>query len=261
MEKIEKIILIGAGNVATQLGEALQRAGISILQVYSRTPQSAKELSSKLGCNYTHVPGEIQPGADLYLFSVSDNALAEVLNRFPHKSALVAHTSGSIPLAVLQQKGFAGGVFYPLQTFSKSIKPDFHQIPFCIEATDESYAKRLKQLADKLSHDVRMINSEQRRAIHIAAVFACNFTNHMFAIADELLEQKGITFDILQPLIEETFNKAKNRKPAQVQTGPAVRNDQQIIQKHLDELDSLPDYQNIYNFISQSIIRKNKSGN
>lgn len=254
MREIEKVVFMGAGNVATQLGLALRDAGIDILQVYSRTEQSAALLARKLGCSYTTRMEDIIQGADLYIFSVADKALAQLVEEFPNKDSFVVHTSGSIGIEVLQKQELRYGVFYPLQTFSKQVTINFRHIPICLEAQDEIHLKLLKKLAAQISKDVRQVTSEQRATLHVAAVFACNFTNHMFAIADDILQQAGLQADILHPLIEETFRKIKNHKPADVQTGPAVREDYQVMERHVEQLGSLPDYQKIYTFISQSII-------
>ena len=259
MERIEKIVLIGAGNVATQLGQTFKEHGRKVVQVYSRTDNSARKLAETLQCDFTTDLSCIYPGADLYLFSVADWALAELAIQFPLTHVCVAHTSGSLPMAVLTKPELKTGVFYPLQTFSKNRTPDFSAIPFCLESNDPDLLASLHDLASLLSHDVRYIDSQQREVIHIAAVFACNFANHLFSIADELLESNNISFDILHPLIRETLEKALVHKPATVQTGPAVRNDRQIIEKHIKNLSTLPGYQIIYNFISQSITEKSKN--
>ena len=258
MERIEKIVFVGAGNVATQLAQAFHEHGRKVVQVYSRSDSSARSLAETLQCDYTTDLSCIYPGANLYLFSVADQALADLVKQFPLTNVAVAHTSGSLPLSVLTKPGLRAGVFYPLQTFSKKRKPDFSAIPFFLESNDPDLLASLHELAGTLSNDVRHIDSAQREIIHIAAVFACNFTNHLFSIADELLESNHISFDILHPLIRETIEKALASKPATVQTGPAVRNDRQIIEKHINTLATLPGYQIIYNFISQSITEKNK---
>ncbi len=258
MDRIEKIVLLGAGNVATHLGAALQKNGRRILQVYSRTAESANTLAGKLEADFTTDLGYIYPGADLYVFSLADKAMEEVLKEFPLKNVFAVHTSGSLPIEILQKAGLQAGVFYPLQTFSKNIQPDFSRIPLCIEALNKDHEQALFQMASDISNDVRYINSQQREIIHIAAVFACNFTNHLFSIAEEILGKKDISFDIMYPLIQETLRKAMQQKPSLVQTGPAIREDEDIMQKHLKQLSTLPDYEKIYNFISQSIIRNSK---
>jgi predicted short-subunit dehydrogenase-like oxidoreductase (DUF2520 family) len=258
MQLIQRIVFIGAGNVATHLSQALQKAGTEIEQVYSRTIGSAELLARKLDCDYTSDLSRISPKADLYIFSVSDGALVQVLNDFPFRDAFAVHTSGSMPIELLAKAGFKGGVFYPLQTFSKIIKPEFSSIPLCLEACNEGFLSRLHVLASTISEDVRYINSEQREIIHLAAVFACNFTNHLYNISHELLSAGNISPDILFPLIDETIRKAKIHHPANVQTGPAMRKDYEIMNKHINRLSALPAYQKIYTFISESIIKNNK---
>jgi len=261
MKSIKTVILIGAGNVATHLGMALKANGIEVLQVFSRTGKPAAALAQKLDCYCTTDIKKILPHADLYIFSVSDNALEEVLNEFDIENAFVVHTSGSLDMNILKGRNLRYGVLYPLQTFSKKVKLSFSNIPLCIEAQDDEHCMLLMKLARKITRKVKHINSVQRETLHIAAVFASNFTNHMFAIADEILQKEEISFELMQPLLEETLRKVKTHKPADVQTGPAVREDHAIMQKHLDKLSVLPAYQKIYNFISQSIIEskgKNK---
>jgi predicted short-subunit dehydrogenase-like oxidoreductase (DUF2520 family) len=258
MELIRRIVIIGAGNVATHLAQALQGAGFEIVQIYSRTLGSAELLARKLDCDYTTEICRITRGADLYIFSVADGALEQLLKEFPFKNVFAVHTSGSLPIEMLDDAGFRSGVFYPLQTFSKIIKPQFGSIPICLEARNEIDLSKLHALASAISNDVRNIDSKQREAIHLAAVFACNFTNHLYSISHELLSSESISPDILFPLIDETIRKAKLHHPANVQTGPAVRKDFEIMKKHLSRLAALPAYQKIYTFISESIIENSK---
>lgn len=253
-DEIRRVVLLGAGRVAGHLGKALQDAGIEVMQVFSRTEKSASDLANRLQCKFTTHIRDVAHGADLYLFAVSDDALAGLIGQFPHDDVFVAHTSGSQPLDVLKREGLAHGVFYPLQTFSREIVPDFSTIPFCIEASTQWHEQRLFHLASALSRNVRKMDSAQREALHIAAVFSCNFTNHLFHIAQRVLQQNDLPFDILLPLIDETVRKIHHQPPGRVQTGPAVREDQTIIGKHLQRLENEPDYRNIYTFITESII-------
>lgn len=258
MLTIEKIVIIGAGNVATHLAKALHAAGKHIVQVYSRTDASARALAKQLSCGHTHRIKDLYPDADLYIFSVPDHALESLLKDFPYRHAFAAHTSGSIPLKMLSDTVYRAGVFYPLQTFSKQVQPDFSSIPICIEACDDKHTMMLEQLGRSISRDVRRISSDQRKTLHVAAVFACNFTNHMLAIASDILNRESVSFDILQPLLQETVRKVKHRPPQEVQTGPAVREDLSTIKAHLEVLSDLPGYQKLYNFISQSIMESTK---
>jgi len=259
MQKIERIVLVGAGNVATHLGKAFESLGRKVVQVYSRTENSAGDLAGTLNCGHTTDIQQIDPSADLYVFSLADNALRSVLDDFPLKGVLAVHTSGSLSIDVFNDYPLAGCVFYPLQTFSKKVETDFSHIPICLEAHNSEHMALLRELATSISQDVREVNSRQREIIHIAAVFACNFTNHMLAIADELLVANDMSLDILHPLIHETTRKALRHKPSQVQTGPAVRNDHQIVSRHIARLSELPDYQKLYTFISESIRKNSKS--
>lgn len=260
-EPIKKIVLIGAGNVAFHLGKALQDAGLVILQVYSRTKRSATELSRRMQCPFITDIRQVTDGADLYLFAVSDDALQPLINQFPHQNALLAHTSGSQSMDVFQKAGGNYGVFYPLQTFSKAIVPDFRTIPFCIEAQNEATEERLFQLASALTGRIYKVDSRQRETLHIAAVFSCNFANHLYHIAQRVLQESDLPFEMLLPLIDETVRKIHHQLPDTVQTGPAIRNDQTIIEKHLKRLEAMPDYRNIYTFMTESIINQKKMSN
>jgi len=258
---IKKITLIGAGNVATHIGVALMNAGKEILQVYSRTSKSASELADKLKCPYTTDLENILPGSDLYIISVADSAISKTVNEFPLDDVLVAHTSGSTDLDVLLKNNLRPAVFYPLQTFSKNVEVNFDQIPLFLETFYEEDMKKLKAFAGEISSKVYSINSQQRLILHISAVFACNFTNHMFYIAEDILNQHQLDFNILKPLIRETVRKAELSGPYKAQTGPAVRNDKSTLKLHSEILSSFGDYQKFYNFISDSIISKHLEKN
>jgi predicted short-subunit dehydrogenase-like oxidoreductase (DUF2520 family) len=258
---IQRIVLIGSGNVATQLGRALKSAGLEIMQVYSRSPEAARALAAELNCDATHRLDSLLPGADLYLVSVADDAISEVAVGFPFSEVLVAHTSGSTPMDVLDVAGNRSGVFYPLQTFSKNVEIDMWQVPLCLEARHEEDLQLLEQLAGMLSHNVQRINSDDRRILHVAAVFACNFTNHMYTLAGDVLHSRGLSFDIMGPLIRETTRKATVSPPLQVQTGPALRHDKKTIDAHNKALEALPHLQKMYNFISQSIQNRHHQNN
>lgn len=245
-------VLVGAGNVATHLGAALQKAGFNITTVYSKTAASAQWLAETLGAAYTTTLNDL-PAADLYLVAVKDDALPEVAQQLKVGSGIVAHTCGSMDMDVLQNTSGSYGVLYPLQTFSKTRAVDISQVPFCIEGCDEETTSKLDFIARSISSNVHFINSEQRRVLHVAAVFACNFTNHMYALAENILQQRHIPFNILLPLIEETAAKVKDHSPHEAQTGPAARGDQGIIQKHIELLKDNETVQAIYKLVSYSI--------
>jgi predicted short-subunit dehydrogenase-like oxidoreductase (DUF2520 family) len=256
MEK--KIAMIGAGNLATRVALELHNQGIEILQVYSRTVTSALTLAKMLGCSYVTRPDKITSEADIYLISVSDMALTDVLKQMNFSNKLIAHTAGSIPMKDLAVFSSNYGVFYPLQTFSKFRDVTFSRIPFCIEANTPENEQVLCDLAATISKDVRLINSEQRKQLHLAAVFASNFTNHMYAVAAELLQEKDIPFDIIRPLIAETASKIKNMTPRAAQTGPAIRKDKNVMSMHTDMLNSNPRLKKLYGQISDSIFEYHK---
>lgn len=253
---MKKIILIGAGNVATHLGLALKKEGYDIIEVWSRDMAHAQELATRLSCEAKDDISCLSSDADLYIFSVVDDALPQLLNAFPHHDKMLVHTAGSLPMSVLENKTKRFGVFYPLQTFSKHKSVDFLNIPIFIEASDPKTLCVLKEMANAISQDVNIATSEQRKYLHIAAVFACNFTNYFYAIGEKILEDNNLSFDYLRPLILETALKAQKYSPATVQTGPAIRKDEKIMDSHLSLLESQPELQKFYQEISRSIIDK-----
>lgn len=251
------IVFIGAGNLATSLAKEMFRRKLQIKQVYSRTEKSASRLANQLDCPWTTSIDEIDPDADWYIFSVKDDALAELISRLKPNNGLWVHTAGSIPATVFE--GFASryGVMYPLQTFSKQRSLDFSKIPFLLEANNPEDVAQLKHIAGLLSQNIRILNSEERKQIHLAAVFACNFANHMWSLAWKLLEEKQIPPEILIPLIQETADKIQVLSPIQAQTGPAVRYDRTVIDKHIDLLEQ-EEMKTLYRLLSQSIYQTKK---
>lgn len=247
------IVFIGAGNLATNLSLTLKNAGYSILQVYSRTEKSAKELAQKINCDYTVDINNLKK-ADIYFIAVRDNVINQLLNKYNFADKFIVHTAGSISIDIFKNITDNYGVFYPIQTFSKYRKVDFKNIPICIEANNLKSLQLLQTIAADISGDVRLINSEQRKIIHLAAVIACNFVNHLYSISADILNKGNIPFDIIKPLIIETANKIIDNDPHNVQTGPAVRNDTQIIEKHLRMLDD-DNLKNIYRLISDDIFK------
>lgn len=255
-----RIVLIGAGNLATRLGIALHEKGCTIVQVYSRTEQSAQALAEKVSATFTGLISDIVNDADLYIFSVKDDSLPELLRQMHKNDALWVHTAGSVPMEIFSQHNDNFGVFYPLQTFSKQTEVDFSTIPIYIEANQPHNVLYLKQLAALLSTQVIEASSEQRKTLHIAAVFACNFTNHMYVIAANLLEEKGLHFEQLIPLIQETAAKISTLHPQEAQTGPAVRFDKLVIGRHLEMLED-EKLKNIYSLLSEHIHETAKKRN
>lgn len=253
-----RICLIGAGNLATQLGLALLEKGHQIVQVWSRTQKSAAELASKLNCPYTTEISSIYYDTDIYIIAVSDKAIETVLAERSWGNTMVVHTAGSIPMDILAPYCTNFGVFYPFQTFTIAKKVDFDHVPVCIEASTPQNLEVLNNLAQSISQNIKLFDSNQRQQIHLAAVFVCNFVNHFYTIGEELLQEKGIDFEILKPLILETASKVVYQSPKSSQTGPASRNDKIVIDKHLAMLENHPDLKNLYALISERIIQTHK---
>lgn len=253
------IAFIGAGNVAWHLARALEAAGHRIQVVYSRTFAQAEALTDALQqAHPTHQLDFINTPADIFIVAVKDDAVAEVLKQavFPPGS-LVVHTSGSVPLSIFSaQPTVRGGVFYPLQTFSKTQAVDLKNTPIGIEATTPADCEMLYQLASSLSNRVFDLPAEARSILHVAAVFAGNFTNHLLGISRELLTPHQLDFTVLQPLVNETVQKAFANLPFRVQTGPAVRSDEATLHRHRQLLQNQPAYLPVYNLLTQSIQRE-----
>lgn len=248
-----KIVLLGSGNVATHLAKALKSKGEEIVQVYSQNLDNATLLAQSIATEAIGDLNEIKQNADLYIISVKDDAIESVAKSLKHVTGLVVHTSGTTDINILSSQVKKAGVFYPLQTFSKDKEVSFENIPLCIEANDENQLTILKNLAAKMSREVHELNGEKRKVLHLAAVFACNFPNHLYALANKILNQNGLDFDIMRPLIAETADKVMSNLPENVQTGPAIRADENTLNKHLSMLTDMPELQNIYQTLSNSI--------
>jgi predicted short-subunit dehydrogenase-like oxidoreductase (DUF2520 family) len=250
------ITLIGAGNVATQLGKSLFEKGFSINQVYSKSIDNAFLLANHLNAMPCDDIKFLTDESDVYLICIKDDFIAEISQQLFFQNKLIAHTSGSVSIDVLNRFD-KYGIFYPLQTFSKEKEVNISDVPLCIEANNSDTEKILLFLGKSLSNNVQLISSQQREQIHLAAVFACNFSNYMYSVSEALLSKKDIDFDILKPLILETAQKIADKSPKQMQTGPAIRNDEAIINKHIKMLESSEDYQELYRIITQNIIKNN----
>jgi predicted short-subunit dehydrogenase-like oxidoreductase (DUF2520 family) len=253
MQEFHDIVLIGSGNVAGQLAYALEKAGKKIVQVYSRTETSARQLAGSLNTEYTIDLNQICQKADLYIISLTDTATGEISTRLDLVDKPVVHTSGSLSLDLLCGVSINHGVFYPLQTFSKNRKVNFREIPLCVEANSTVFLKMLRKLAGEMSERVLEVDSERRKMLHLAAVFACNFTNFMYYIAGKIVERNDFDFEVLRPLIEETAKKVMKDKPQKTQTGPAIRGDQEVMGLHMDRLMNEPELQEIYRLLSREI--------
>jgi len=250
---IRNIVFIGAGNVATNLAVAFFNKNLTITQVYSRTALSADKLASKINAVPVTNPSEIFTDAGLYIISVSDDAIVEVTKTLIPGQNLFVHTSGTVPVDILKPVSAKYGVFYPLQTFTKDREIEFSNIPLLIEASDPESERELLELGKIISNDVRICNSEKRKTIHLAAVFACNFSNLMYILSEEILTSQQLPFDLLRPLILETAQKVMQQHPRNAQTGPAKRNDLKVMAAHLELLAGDSEKQEIYKLLSKLI--------
>jgi predicted short-subunit dehydrogenase-like oxidoreductase (DUF2520 family) len=243
-----QIVLIGSGNVAFHLAKAFTEAQIPISQIFGRNTTELQKISEQFSIPFST---ETLADADLYIISVSDSSIAEVSALIKNKNVLVAHTSGSVSREALSGN-YRKSVFYPLQTFSKSKNLDYSKIPFFIDAENENDEEILKNLASKISKNVMLANDEKRKYIHLTAVFACNFVNHLYARAKEISDSQGIPFDYFLPLIDETTQKIHELEPKLAQTGPAIRNDEKVLKLH-ESLLTDEEKLKIYKTLNESI--------
>ena len=248
-----RVVLIGSGNVATSLALALN-GKCHLVQVYSRSMASAEALASRVGAQATNDLSQIVTDADIYVISVVDDAITRVLETCPARGGLWVHTSGSTSIDVFKSKRTRYGVLYPMQSFSKSCPARMHDVHIFIEGCDSCATQEVKELAMLLTNNVHEITSTERERLHVAAVFACNFANHMFTLSSEVLDEAGIPFDAMLPLIKTTIAKLDNLTPTQSQTGPAARGDVNVIERHLQSLSG--DKHDIYRLLSQSILNR-----
>ena len=243
------VVILGAGNVATHLYKAFDSSKeVAVIQWYNRN------IKSIPSCNETIlVTDDIESliEADLYIIAVSDDHIAELSSKLPFEDRLVVHTSGSVGIHDMDKKN-RRGVFYPLQTFSKNTEIDFATVPICLETLDKADYHLLKSVASAISDHTKRVNTEQRAALHLAAVFVNNFTNQLFRIAQEITESKSTEFDLLKPLIFETAKKVQELSPYRAQTGPAKRNDKKTIKRHLKLLEN-DHHKEIYKLLTESI--------
>lgn len=238
--------------MATHMAKALHKNGHKIDAVWSRTMESAQRLARVVDSSPVNDISVLPTDADAYIIAVKDSALQEVIAKATkgREGALFLHTAGSMPLSVFEGYAKNGGVFYPMQTFSMEREVDFRAIPLFIEGADA----RIRQLAESISEHVYELSSDDRKYLHLAAVFACNFANHCYTLAAEVLEKKGLPFDVMLPLVDETARKVHELHPKEAQTGPAIRGDKNVMAAQAALLDSR--MQAIYNLMSESIQEK-----
>lgn len=243
------VVIIGIGNIGTHLYTAFNKlSNVTVTMLYNRTEKALLPFKNEVNTttDFTKLPN-----ANVYIIATADDSIAKVSTQLQLQNKLVVHTSGSVPISVLNDKNRKGS-FYPLQTFSKGAIVDFKSIPVCIEAENKTDEALLLQLAESVSNSVHKISSEQRKSIHLAAVFVNNFSNHMYQIGKEICEENKVPFSILSPLIQETVAKLNTLSPYNAQTGPAKRNDIGTMQRHITELTNNT-HKEIYSVISKSI--------
>ena len=254
VHKIQRVAIIGAGKLATNLAFSLESRGFTILQVYNRSRESGMKLAGKVSSSYIDDLRKLSHKADLYALAVSDSALFEVASRIRLRDQLVIHFSGTAPIDLLKDSSANYGVLYPPQTFTLQQSDGFLNIPLCIEANNSDSEKNLADFAAILSDKIYRVSAGQRRTIHLSAIFAGNFTNFMYSIAEDLLAGNNLPMTLLEPIIEKTKANTGRNNIFGLQTGPAMREDLDMIKTHLELLSGKPEFREIYRLISESII-------
>jgi len=254
---IENVVLLGSGRVGSIFAKSIVRQGLNLIEIHNRSNHSTGQLRKELEA----IPGwrglQAQLNPDLYIIAVPDDEIPAVMETFTFRGdAIVVHTSGSVSINVLNKGIENYGIFYPLQTFVSGREISLREVPICIEASNNTTQKILTEFAGKFSGSVYQLNSEQRRVAHLAAVIAGNFSNALYDIAFELLEEKGLPRELIKPLIKETAERIDSFEPAKVQTGPASRGDMNIILKHLELLSDKDNTRKLYELMSKLILKK-----
>ena len=251
-----QMVVIGAGNVATHFAHAFSVAGYAIVQVYSRTIDSARTLAEQFGVGCTNSLSLLRTDADIYIFAVSDDALFDIALDLKLKDKICFHTSGTVPMDVLSPITKNYGVIYVPQTFVKHIAMDYSKLPFCIEASNATTLATLKAMASAISPSVYALSGEQRKYLHLASVFANNFGNCINAMAQQIMEQHDLPFEIIHPLISETAKKIQYGNLWDLQTGPAKRGDIKTLDKHRRLLADDSKALEVYNLLTSIIEEK-----
>ena len=249
---MKRIVMIGSGNVATSLAHAL-RGRCRLVQVYSRRMEHARQLAAAVGADPVDSAAALVTDADAYVVAVADDAIAGIVDASPPTDGLWLHTSGSVPMAVFAGRRSRYGVLYPLQSFSRDLLVDLRRVHFFVEGSSAAVTAQIAAFVRRfLSEKVTVADSRQRCILHLAAVFACNFANHMWTLAADVMSRDGLPFDAMLPLIESTVEKLHHLSPSQSQTGPAARGDEAVMRRHLSMLHG--DEEAIYRMLSQSIM-------
>ena len=256
-----KISFIGSGNVATHLALSLNKiGGIKINQIISRDKAHAKYLAMQVKAEHSHELSRLKSNFDILIICVNDDALHKILEeaQLPNNK-IICHTAGSVSSDILKNASRKYGVIYPLQTISKNKVIDWKNVPMLITSSDDTTEKRLVQLVKHLTRETRIVTDKQRFALHVSAIFACNFSNAVMQISQSLCHENDLDFDLLDPLIEETFSKVRKMGPKNAQTGPAKRGDQSVIDKHLAFLKDNPEEKQIYQLLTDHIRKVHQS--
>ncbi len=254
------IVIIGAGNVAYHLAHQFKKAGHRILQVFSKTEEPAEFLAEEVQASFTDDIKAINRHGSLYLIAVNDDAVEILAEQLHFPNAIILHTCAMLPMEILEPMSDKHGVFYPLQTMTKGHELNFREIPVFIEASADDAGDEIYHLAKGISDKVLHADLKKRKALHLAAVFANNFSNHLFHASSQLLARSDMNLDILMPLIKETVRKIESHKPYDVQTGPAKRGDMKTVEEHLELLNDFQDFREIYLVMTESLIDTYKEG-
>ncbi|HVZ95323.1 MAG TPA: Rossmann-like and DUF2520 domain-containing protein [Chitinophagaceae bacterium] len=249
-----KVVILGSGNVGTVLCELITKSDNELVQVVSRNPDHARALASRYNTQAGALTDGQFAGGDIYIVALIDAALDSIEKVAALKNKFVVHTAGSAPMSVLKGLSSAYGVLYPLQSLSKSLD-ELPEIPFLVEGNNKETQHRITEFARSLSDNVINVTEHERMFYHIAAVFAANFTNHMYAIAEEICRKEKIDFKVLLPIINEVSSRVESISPYDLQTGPAIRDDILTLNKHIQALSAFPDVKYLYLKLSESILK------
>ncbi|MCK9321644.1 MAG: DUF2520 domain-containing protein [Bacteroidales bacterium] len=253
------IVILGSGNVANHFAKALKKAEINIKQIFGRNIETVSELAKSINSSYTTNIADIVQDADIYFFIMNDEANISICNQINIKpNCILAHTAGSQSINIFKNKTPNYGVFYPFQTFTKSVETDFSNVPICLEASNNKTYLEFEKIAQKLNCKTFNLDASKREIVHLSGVFAANFMNHCVNIAEVILTENNISTDIIKPLLEQSFFKLLNNKAANSQTGPAIRNDNFTIEKHIELIKENKQYSEVYQVLTNSIKSKFK---
>ena len=251
-----RVVIIGAGNVASVFGRLISAANHEIIQVYSRSISSAQSLGKELGCSFVDNLEAVDLTADIYILAITDNALQKIQDSLFLGDKLVVHTAGSVSKKVLSNISSQYGVMYPLQSLRKDQSADQSIIPLLIDANKESVLSIIEQFAFTLSSVVSIVGDDKRLCLHLAAVIVNNFTNHLYTLTAEYCKNEEVDFKMLQPIIEQTALRLRANLPADLQTGPAIRSDQSTLDKHIQALSNHPELKTIYLTFTESLLKR-----